>query len=105
MFETYLKTLSAKDHDAQPAPRRALTMRSAPSKNQAGTRAGQQALRAAQVQRAAVGQLVVDLQDVVDQRAVEELGDLELAEVAQARHVVPLARLDGDDLDRRGFSL
>src|SRR5262249_24809485 len=69
-----------------------------PLVDEARAGAGQQALRLAEVQGAGVGQLVIDLPDLVDERRVEELGYFELPDVPQPGDVVPFRGLDGDDL-------
>src|SRR5262245_40321460 len=93
-----LEDVVREDHDAE-AGAVALDDPPGPLVDQAGAGAGEQALGLAQLHGAGVRQLVVDLQDLVDERRLEQLRDTELAQVAQSGDVVPLGRLHRDHLD------
>jgi hypothetical protein len=93
-----LEGVVAEDHDAK-ADLLALGDDPAALEDEPGAGPGPQALGAEELVGAGVGQLVVELHDLVDERLVVERADGELALVAQAGHVVALGGLHGHDLD------
>ena len=103
MLEVYLKMLSGKIMTPKPRWSRAAIC-SAPSRIRPELGPASKAFILAEVQRAGVSEVKIHFENFVDQRGIEELGDAELGNIAQARHVVAFGGLHGDDFDLVDFS-